>query len=174
LNKLLTLVSGLLLLVVFIGVGVWRTSVRTRQGAEHFVGDVRYIRVGESTFSDANTLSTKYASYFKRSTDSCNQVSCNLEFYFDNKWLHKFHLAPSTFLSCQIYVTGGKVTWLELAMSSDAGSKVFVEEFPSGRVPSFKSGGKMTTEAPWHPILISVQFSPDASRSQKEGALGFN
>lgn len=174
-KKLPVVVSGFLLLAIFIWAAIWWVTLGTQKAAEALLGDVRHLRAGESTFSDARNFSSKYARYLSVDSSSCSQMSCNFSFSFDNRWLHNIRFTAYTLFTCQIVVTSDRVTWMELMMATDAGSRVFIEQFPSaGRLAPYKSGGKMTTSAPWHAILIDVQFTPDASTSLKENALAFN
>jgi len=175
-HKVLIAFSGLLLVALLtLGAARWATF-STRSAAKALLLEIRALRVGEVTFANAEKLSTIYASYRTSGSEPCSSKECNFAFGFDNGWLHKLGLAPYTVLTYQLYVTNGRVAWIELMMATDPIAKAVVEESLAGRdVSPYDVNGKLVTlGSVSHAILIDVKFTPQANPSQKERSLAFN
>ena len=176
-QRVLIATSSLLLMALFIVGVAWGNAFSTREAAKALLRDVGGIRVGEATYAEAVKLSTKYAVYRTAASEPCSPTMCNYSFGFDNEWLSRLHLVPGTVLTVQVYVSDGKVTWIELMMGTSGigGAIAVVQEFPSLKTgPHFAAGGKVVTHNPWHALQTNVQFTADAPTIDKERALAFN
>jgi len=143
----LKLTKALILLV-----GIWGLLAilaayetrRTRNEAEEFLAELVRLRVGESTFDQVAPLITTYHGEWwrprplapdERDVTPCAYPYRQVEFVFENRWLHWVLFAPRTLFDGGVHIKDNRVCFRSMGIITTAGGirGVSVDEFREGR-----------------------------------------
>jgi hypothetical protein len=178
---ILELTKGLIALV-----GVWGMlallaayeTYATRNEAEQFLAELVRLRVGESTFDQVAPLIAIYHGKWLRSrplapgepdVTPCGYPYRQVEFVFQNRWLHWVLFAPRTTFGASLQLKDGRVCFRSVGMITTAGGVrgVDVNEFREGRMPW-----------PFSPVLnlweMPVTMTTAATAAQRAAAYSLN
>jgi hypothetical protein len=143
------LTRGLVLLVGAWGVlaefAVYKTR-ETRLEAEQFLSEFIRLRVGESTDVRVDPLIETYHGNWWRSRPlevgepdmtPCGHPFSQVDFAFENRWLHRVLFAPRTTFYASIQLKDNRVCFRSMGMTTTAGGWHIVDvgEYREGRMP---------------------------------------
>jgi len=167
-------------------VGVWGAlavlavyeTCRTRNEAEEFLAEFVRLRVGESTFDQVTPLIAIYHGKWRRprppapgepDVTPCGYPFRQVEFVFENRWLHWVLFAPRTAFGGDLQLKDDVVCFRSAGMSTAAGGMrvVHVGESREGResVPFSRVLNHYTT---------LVTMTAAATMEQRAAAYSFN
>lgn len=100
-------------------------ALRQRSIARSFLRDFSNLRVGSSTFDDAQRVANKYGGipwYTSDGNLKCDFRECELKFIFENNSLTRLRLARYVALIGKVSVRNGLVSGREISFVKDTGS----------------------------------------------------
>jgi|GEM_PF-5123117 len=117
------LLSSLAAVVLLLIATCWYITWKTKRRAERFFQEAQRLEIGRSTPEDVFRL---VKSSHQRTNggfvDAClSDGECTGTVYFDNRWLHRVHLAPLMAFLCRFDIKDHRLQerWLEVVYSDD-------------------------------------------------------
>jgi hypothetical protein len=110
---------------------------KPRDRAEQLVRDLASLRVGKSSFDDAERIAAKHGGRQVASSGPCTEEYCELSFSIESALLPRLLLARPTVFSAAVFVGKGKVRQLAFGLTRggsdpDRFCAVHVTEFQDG------------------------------------------
>lgn len=156
------------------GIGALYRTHATRIETQDFLGDVLRLKVGVSGPDELKPLLSRYNGKWRGTPTSFAGSPCGVgavvaDFVFDNRWLHRFFLAPMTSFSASVYVKDDRVCFRSIGMSAAAKgfTGVDVEEFVKSPFGSSFASRLMLSRA-------SIVIDTGAHGEQRAAAYSLN
>jgi hypothetical protein len=148
-SLIVSLTKGLLILLAAWGVLADFAVYKTRETgleAEQFLSEFVRLRVGESTVDRVAPLIETYHGEWWQSRPlepgepdmtPCGHPFSQVDFVFENRWLHRVLFAPRTIFDASIQLKDNRVCFRSAGMITTAGGvrAMHVDEFREGRLP---------------------------------------
>ncbi len=178
---ILNLTKGFLMVIAVWGALAILAAYETynmRKQAEEFLTELERLNVGESAFDQVAPLIAIYHGHWWRSRSlapsesdvtPCGYPYRQVEFVFENRWLHWVLFAPRTAFNASLHLKDDRVCFRSAGMITTAGGLrvVHITESREGRFPW-----------PFSPVLnhwkTLVTMTAAATTEQRAAAYSFN
>jgi hypothetical protein len=178
---ILRVIKAFILLVVAWGLLAFLAAyetIRTRKQAEEFRAELARLRVGESTLDQVMPLIATYHGEWwrprplaldERDVTPCGYPYRQVEFKFENRWLHWVLFAPRTRFGGGVHLKDNRVCFRSMGMITTAGGirGVNVNESREGR----EAHPFARLLNPWKTVVI---MTAAATIEQRTAAYSFN
>lgn len=162
--------------LLFAGILLFAYSRMLIRGAQAFLGDLKSLRIGVSSFAEIQRLREVYPSVWKKADCNSDQ-DCAFDFAIENTWLRRLHLVPWTRLQGTLYTNKGILMRMGVIFESrvrDFGFGAVVMEAPDD-IQDHKSYVVSHRRDPrGFPETVSVYLTPAATATARQQAYDFN
>ena len=174
-NRLSKILVGLIV-IGFLGVSVC-IAIHQRDRAQAFLRDLTNLRLGDSTFTDAQRLAEEYKGKpwgISSQDTTCSAQHCNFKFSFDNRPLSYLPWVRRVALGAGISVTDGHVVGREVDYERDTHSYYefvyIVQESTQHKDPHQYGVKKFKLDAQGTPHVIEVTLGPTSAPEDRKRA----
>lgn len=160
----------------------WARTLPQQSRAQAFLQVVTKLKVGKSTYNEAELIATRYGGMPWWSSDGtmrCTREECVFRFVFENKPLTSTHLVPYTVFIGMISVKKDTVVSLFLHYSRTEGKKEIaynvIDTLPgTTEGQSLRGLVRMNVDREGIPWAVSVYMDPSSDADQRSRAYALN
>ncbi len=176
---------GFLLLLIAVAtsgsIAIW--SYHSKATAVGAFRAVQQLQLGQSSFVSVAALVRQFGGY---SVGPCSSVRCRFDLHVSNAPLYRLHVAPRTVFAASLFVRDGKLSQVDISLTSDRHSGAYLGAFDvygalivdQACYPCFEGQQPYSVKLDWDPAnrlqKIVIELTSHSTPNQRTSAYRLN